>query len=137
MDYRVTSVIDNIQRDLCQATDWHKVASSVGLSPSGLRLLFRQNIGVPPSKYLKHLRLERARELLCQDANKLVKEIMAAVGFSDESHFVRDFKELYGESPRQYRRHYFESMGSSAGESANKVSPPPTKFALRPPTSDV
>ena len=33
-----------------------------------------------------------------------VKEIMARVGFSDESHFVRDFKKIYGMTPTEYRK---------------------------------
>jgi AraC-like DNA-binding protein len=33
-----------------------------------------------------------------------VKEIIARVGFTDESHFVRDFKRIYGVTPTQYRK---------------------------------
>jgi AraC-like DNA-binding protein len=32
-----------------------------------------------------------------------VKQIMTEVGLSDESHFVRDFKSAYGESPTKFR----------------------------------
>ena len=109
IDYRVQAVIDILKRDLAQNANWRKVSSSVGLSLSGLRLVFKRDTGVPPSKYLRRLRFERARELLCQKADKSVKEIMASVGFSDESHFVRDFRKMYGESPRAYRLHHFET----------------------------
>jgi AraC-like DNA-binding protein len=34
-----------------------------------------------------------------------VKEIMVRVGFSDESHFVRDFKRLHHMAPSEYRSH--------------------------------
>jgi len=33
-----------------------------------------------------------------------VKEIIARVGFTDESHFVRDFKRIYGVTPTEYRK---------------------------------
>jgi transcriptional regulator GlxA family with amidase domain len=33
-----------------------------------------------------------------------VKEISAAVGIHDESHFLRDFKTLYGATPTERRR---------------------------------
>jgi hypothetical protein len=33
-----------------------------------------------------------------------VKEIMVRVGFLDESHFVKDFKKIYGTTPTEYRK---------------------------------
>ena len=33
-----------------------------------------------------------------------VKEIMVRVGFGDESHFVKDFKKIYGITPTEYRK---------------------------------
>jgi transcriptional regulator GlxA family with amidase domain len=107
IDRRVRAVIEIIERDFAQRIDWRRVSASVGLSRSGLRLLFKQNTGEAPSGYLRRLRFERARDLLCQKADKSVKEIMALTGFSDESHFVRDFKNRYGKSPRKYRMHHF------------------------------
>jgi AraC-like DNA-binding protein len=33
-----------------------------------------------------------------------VKEIIARVGFTDESHFVKNFKRIYGVTPTEYRK---------------------------------
>ena len=63
----------------------------------------RERIGISPSKYVKQLKLQRAKELL--DATSLsIKEVMWEAGFTDFSHAVRDYKRLYGETPSQTRR---------------------------------
>ena len=33
-----------------------------------------------------------------------IKEVMVRVGFGDESHFVKDFKKIYGMTPTEYRK---------------------------------
>lgn len=97
------------------------VAKRGGLSTSGLRLLFRAELGISPSKYLKRLRLESARLMLCTELRS-VKETMALVGFQDESHFVRDFEAIFGLSPLRYRRRYFKSAVQEESQVHNKGS---------------
>ncbi len=55
-----------------------------------------------PEQYMKLLRMMKAKELL-EMTFLQVKEICAEVGINDESHFVRDFKRIFGASPMQYR----------------------------------
>lgn len=111
MDARVREIFELIRCDPAKQFTVGALADRVRISPSGLRLLFKRHVGLPPSRCLKQIRLERARVLLCTEHHS-VKEIMAAVGFSDESHFVRDFENLFGLSPRKYRRQYFGALPS-------------------------
>lgn len=46
--------------------------------------------------------MERARQLLLNSFLS-VKEIAGVVGINDISHFVRDYKALYGQTPSQTR----------------------------------
>jgi transcriptional regulator GlxA family with amidase domain len=78
------------------------VAKSLNLSGSRLRHLFKDDIGLPPTKYLKRLRMQRAKDLLTSTFLS-VKEINTKVGGTDLSHFVRNFKTAYGMSPLRYR----------------------------------
>lgn len=55
-----------------------------------------------PTHYVKVLRLQKAKELL-ENTFLSVKEVMATVGFSDLSHFVRAYKAQYAETPSQTR----------------------------------
>jgi len=65
---------------------------------------------MPPIRYLRLLRMERAKVLL-ESSFLSVKEIAFQVGLNDESHFVRDFKSAYGYSPALYRSR-FRSNGT-------------------------
>lgn len=77
-------------------------AQSVNLSVWRLCHIFKSDVGMPPIKYLRLLRMERAKGLL-ESSFLSVKEIAFQVGLNDESHFVRDFKSTYGYSPAIYR----------------------------------
>src|SRR5436190_12189532 len=75
-----------------------EIAGTVRISNSHLRHLFKKELGMAPTHYVKVLRLQKANELL-RNTFLSVKEIMATVGISDISHFVRDYKEHYGKTP--------------------------------------
>ena len=90
-------------------------AQSVNLSVWRLCHIFKSDVGMPPMRYLRGLRMERAKDLL-ESSFLSVKEIAYRVGLNDESHFVRDFKATYGSSPALYRLH-FRQNGN--GESRN------------------
>ena len=72
---------------------------------------------MPPIRYLRQLRMERAKDLL-ESSFLSVKEIAFRVGLNDESHFVRDFKSTYGYSPALYRSQ-FRNNGSGNGHNGN------------------
>jgi hypothetical protein len=74
-------------------------------------------VGMPPIKYLKLLRMERAKGLL-ESSFLSVKEIAFQVGLNDESHFVRDFKLTYGYSPTTYRAQ-FKLNGANGNGNGN------------------
>jgi two-component system response regulator YesN len=102
MDRRVQKVVDYMKANLGQELELDEVARSVNLSPSRLRCVFKTETGMPPTQYLKQLRMEEAREL-AQNTFLNVKEIMNRLGLRDESHFVRDFKKIHGLTFSQYR----------------------------------
>lgn len=79
------------------------IAQRLRLSESRLRHLIRTEIGLPPGKYCRLVKMQYARRLLEQTFMS-VKEISHKAGFGDTSHFVRDFKKLFGTSPTDYRR---------------------------------
>jgi AraC-like DNA-binding protein len=102
MDWRVSTVIDVMRQELAAPLSVSELARRVNLSPSRLTHLFRTEIGCGPARFLRELRLDRARDLVEQSALS-IKEIMATVGFNDPSHFTRDFSARHGASPRRIR----------------------------------
>jgi transcriptional regulator GlxA family with amidase domain len=92
-----------LEDNLGRSITLDEMAKLVNLTPEHLCRLFKAQMGGPPAKHLKMLRLQTARRLL-ETTCLRVKEVMWAVGINDESHFVRDFESAYGLPPTQYRR---------------------------------
>lgn len=63
---------------------------------------FRKEFGVTPYQYVQTLRIEKAKERLAEKESLI--SISAEVGFSDQSHFSRTFKNLSGVTPKQYQK---------------------------------
>ena len=91
-----------MQRNFAEPVPVGELAALINLSPSRFRALFRAQTGVSPAQFLQRLRLRRARLLLVHSF-LTVKEVMAAVGYSDPSHFARDFRRAHGASPSALR----------------------------------
>jgi AraC-like DNA-binding protein len=102
MAERVQRLIELMQGDPSRNLTLNKMAESANLSAPYFCYLFKTITGVPPAKYLKSLRMQQAATLLTTTFLS-VKEIVRRVGLSDESHFVRDFKRVYGMTPSEYR----------------------------------
>src|SRR5262249_31258097 len=82
MDRRVQKVMALIQAELHRSAPLHEVAESVNLSDSRLRHLFKIETGSSPSKFLKALRMQRAKQL-CEATFLSIKEIKGRVGIRD------------------------------------------------------
>ena len=102
MDWRVQLLIDDMLKDIDRPLIVSEMARRVNLSRSRLTHLFRSEIGCSPGRYLREARLDRARQLV-EESSLSIREIMARVGFSDPSHFTRDFSRRHGASPRKIR----------------------------------
>ncbi len=64
MDHRVRNVIGFMRANLERQISVSEIAASVQLLPSHLRQLFKTETGTSLARYLKELRLGRAKELL-------------------------------------------------------------------------
>ena len=106
-----------MREDVLGELSLSEFAHSVNLSVWRLCHIFKSDVGMPPIRYLRLLRMERARALL-ESSFLSVKEIAYQVGLNDESHFVRDFKSTYGFSPALYRTH-FKNNHTEAAHNGN------------------
>jgi AraC family transcriptional regulator len=62
--------------------------------------VFARSVGVSPYRYVAHLRLQRAVEMVREGRHGLA-EIAAKTGFSDQSHLTRWVRRVHGVSPTQ------------------------------------
>ncbi|MFD1555606.1 AraC family transcriptional regulator [Paraburkholderia silviterrae] len=77
------------------------LAQAVGLSPFHATRLFTQATGLPPHAWRTQLRLQRALGPLRAGAS--VAEVAAATGFTDQSHFTRHFRRMFGVPPGRWQ----------------------------------
>jgi AraC-like DNA-binding protein len=102
MDRRIARVLARLDAHLAQPLRLASLAAAVNLSPSRFSHLFRREVGTSPARYLRALRMLRAR-LLLERTVLTVKEVMAHVGCSDASHFSRDVRQFHGVPPSALR----------------------------------
>jgi two-component system response regulator YesN len=115
MEPRIRKLIQLMMADLRHELQLDELAHSLNLSESRLRHLFKKEMGISPVRYLKAQRMQKAKELL-EKTYLNIKEVMLRVGISDQSHFVKDFKKMYGLSPAKYRSQYFNKRGDTEAD---------------------
>jgi len=118
LDKRVEKIIQMMREDVRGELSLGEFAQSVNLSVWRLCHIFKSEVGMPPIRYLRLLRMERAKDLL-ESSFLSVKEIAFQVGLNDESHFVRDFKSTYGFSPALYRSQYKNKVAPDGSNASN------------------
>ena len=79
-----------------------ELAAVAGISREQLVRSFHKSVGMPPHKYLLHVRVEKAKTLLESGAS--VVAVAFEVGFYDQSHLTRWFKRFVGLTPAAYAR---------------------------------
>jgi transcriptional regulator GlxA family with amidase domain len=97
----IQEVVSHIEANFHDALPLRRLAEAANLSTFWLVALFRREVGMPPHRYLSHVRVRQAQALL----EKGVAPAAAAIqsGFFDQSHFTRHFKRVCGMTPGQYR----------------------------------
>lgn len=76
----------------------------------------KHETGLTPPQYLKQLRIRKAKEYL-ENTFLSIKEIRREIGATDESHFIRDFKKVYGVPPARLRTRVGDEESGAAGAS--------------------
>jgi AraC-like DNA-binding protein len=79
------------------------LADLVRLSLRQFHRNFKKHFGMPPNQYLIRMRVLAARDLLISDVRPIA-EIAYALGFADDTLFIRQFKSRMGMTPLQYRK---------------------------------
>ena len=96
-------VMEIISADLSRHYSIESLAAPFGISPSSLKNYFRGVYGKNISTWLREARMSVASAAL-QEGNQPVAEIAASVGYENASKFSAAFKNLFGETPLEYRR---------------------------------
>jgi AraC-like DNA-binding protein len=95
---RVRAYIDSNLHRTIHIRDLSAVARR---SPAHFSRKFKLAVGESPHAYVMRRRLERACHLMM---TKPLSEIALSVGFSDQAHLCRLFRQAFGQSPAHWRR---------------------------------
>ena len=96
---------DHIDRHFAEPIDLEVLASTAGISKFHFHRLFATTYGITPAAYLSQRRVERAQDLL-RATNLTVTEVCHGVGFSSLGSFSSRFKEIVGETPREFQQRW-------------------------------
>ena len=103
--FSLSKAIKFIDDNLDKVISIQDLASLVDLSISQFERRFRKFFGVPPVKYIMTTKIEKACDLLTLGDSSIM-DIGLEVGFYDNSHFTRRFREQLGITPREYRENF-------------------------------
>lgn len=100
--YQLIDAIAYIHDHLDQNLTLASLSSAVHMSPHYFASLFKQSTKLTPHQYVTKCRIEKAKQLLARHELTLV-EICHSVGFQNQSHFTRVFRQYTTTTPKAYR----------------------------------
>lgn len=101
-DFYIKEAISYIEQNFQNEITIENIAEFCGLNRSYFGKIFHENIGKTPQEFLISYRMTKAAELL-KLTDLQVADIGNAVGYPNQLHFSRAFKNVYGKPPRQWR----------------------------------
>ncbi|WP_166018800.1 AraC family transcriptional regulator [Cobetia sp. MB87] len=96
----IARVIDYLSSRLDEPVSIDDMAGRVGMSRAVFHRKFKQATTMSPIQFVKSMRLNTAAMQIA--TGKTVSEAAMAVGYVSSSQFSREFKRLYGQSPKQW-----------------------------------
>ncbi|CCQ09228.1 Transcriptional regulator, AraC family [Pseudoalteromonas luteoviolacea B = ATCC 29581] len=100
-DKRIERAIVLMKQELSSPLQIKQLAAVACLSATQFKLLFKQQVGSSPHRYLTQLRMEKAKALL-RHTDMPIQLIAQQVGYFDHSAFTRRFSLSFGYTPHIY-----------------------------------
>lgn len=101
-DMDIAKVQDWIEEHHQESLSIDGVAEQFGLSATGLKRRLKKATDLSFTQYLQAVRVEKAKKLLLSTSMS-VREISYAVGYENQSFFIRIFKKITDTTPSRYR----------------------------------
>ena len=101
-DYYIKEAINYIEQNFQNNISIEDIAAVCGINRSYFGKIFRNSIGRSPQEFLMNYRMVKATELL-KLTSLSIADVGSAVGYENQLHFSRAFKNIYGVSPREWK----------------------------------
>lgn len=99
---QVAEAIDYIYVHILERIMVNDLANALCISPTYLSRIFKQEVGVSVSEYIRQRKIELAKNLLRFSDYDLV-DISNMLSYSSQSHFIQQFHSQVGMTPKAYR----------------------------------
>ena len=116
LDPRVTKVLNSIQASDDLRVSLDTAAGMAFLSPSRFAHLFKEQVGLPFSRYMLWRKLTRA--MLAVGSERTIADAAQAADFADAAHLTRTFYQMVGMAPSVLMRGTFAEIPSPFSVSA-------------------
>ncbi len=93
---RIKAAVDQIFTD--PQTSVADLADTACLGRKQFERSFRSQVGINPKEYARIVRFQRALNLM-QSGESGLSQVAYASGYSDQSHFIREFRRFSGQTP--------------------------------------
>lgn len=93
-----------LQRESTLIAKVPDLASRLGISQRQLERLYHVHVGMTPKQYSQLLRLEAARDALKRLGGDTTTNLAFELGYYDQAHFIREFKEVLQLTPFAYMK---------------------------------
>lgn len=90
--------VDFLKENCTRNVRLQELAELTGLSPSYFCAAFKASTGMPPHKWQMRARIDRAKAMI-EGPAPILADVAAAVGFSDQAHLTRVFRQVVGTTP--------------------------------------
>jgi AraC-like DNA-binding protein len=100
---RMAKIYKFTTRNYNRKINLEEVASEAGMSVTAFCRFFRQKSGKTFAQFVNEQRISYACKLL-KHGNQTIADICNEAGFNNLSNFNRQFKNLIGKSPSEYRK---------------------------------
>jgi len=101
-DRQLRLAVDCIEERCAETIRLSELASLAGLSESYFSHAFKAATGMPPHRWQLQARVRKAKRLV-ERAEAPLSDIASGLGFSDQPHFTRVFRDLAGCTPTEWR----------------------------------
>ena len=101
-EFYIREAIAYIEHNYQRNITIEELAAALRLNRSYFGKIFRLSTGKSPQNFLMNYRMVKAAEMLAS-TKKPVNEIASSVGYDNQMHFSRAFRNVYGMSPREWR----------------------------------
>lgn len=109
-DFYIKEAFSFIEQNFQNDISVEDIAAACGLNRSYFGKIFHESMGKSPQEFLISYRMTKATELL-KLTDLSIADIGNVVGYPNQLHFSRAFKNVYGISPRDWR---YEHGGANA-----------------------